>query len=63
MRGALEIEVNDRLRVVAEQNFSLTEDTSFEVEYAVSDDVTLRGIRNERCDVGGEVEMRWKFGS
>jgi len=63
LRGALEIEISDRWRAVAEQNFSLTEDTSFEVEYAVSDDITLRGIRNERCDVGSEVEMRWKFGS
>ncbi|MDR3550093.1 MAG: translocation/assembly module TamB domain-containing protein [Candidatus Babeliales bacterium] len=62
LRGALEIDISDRWRAVAEQNFSLTEDTSFELEYAVSDDIILRGIRNERCDVGTEVEMRWKFG-
>ncbi|MCX5922236.1 MAG: translocation/assembly module TamB domain-containing protein [Candidatus Dependentiae bacterium] len=63
LRGAVEIDINDRLRAVAQQNFSLSEDTRFEVEYLLSDDVSIRGIRNERRDVGGEVEMRWKFGS
>lgn len=63
LRGAIEIDVNDRLRAMAQKNFSLSEDTRFELEYLLSDDVTIRGIRDERRDVGGEVEMRWKFGS
>jgi len=63
LRGALEIEINDRWRALVEKNFSLSEDTRFEVEYAASDDITVRGIRNERRDVGTEVEMKWKFGS
>lgn len=62
LRGAIEIEINDRWRAMAQKNFSLSEDTRFEVEYLLSDDVTIRGIRNERKDVAGEVEMRWKFG-
>lgn len=62
LRGAIEIEINDRWRAMAQKNFSLSEDTRFEVEYLLSDDVTVRGIRNERKDVAGEVEMRWKFG-
>ena len=61
LRGAVEIEVNDRWRALIQKNFSLTEDTRFEVEYSLSDDVTLRGIRDERRDLGGVVEMRWKF--
>ena len=63
LRGAIEIEINDRWRAMAQRNFSLSEDTRFEVEYSLSDDVTLRGIRNERKDVAAEVEMKWKFGS
>lgn len=62
LRGAIEIELNDRVHGLIQKNFSLSEDTKFEVEYALSDDVSLRAIRNERKDVGGEVEMRWKFG-
>jgi translocation and assembly module TamB len=61
IRGAIEVDVNDQLRAVIQKNFSLTEDTKLEVEYALTDDITVRGIRDERGDLGGEVEMRWKF--
>lgn len=60
-RGAIEITVSERLRAIIQKNFSLTEDTKLEVEYALSDDIMLRAIRDERGDLGGEVEMRWKF--
>lgn len=61
LRGALEITVNDRWRALIEKNFSLTEDTRFELEYMLSDEVTFRAIRDERSDIGAEVEMKWKF--
>ncbi len=61
LRGTLEIEINDQLRASIQKNFSLTEDTRFEIEYAATDNVTVRGTRNERRDLGCEVEMRWKF--
>lgn len=61
LRGALEIEVNEQWRALLQKNFSLSEDTRFEVEYLLSDDITLRGYRDEHRDIGGEVEMRWKF--
>jgi hypothetical protein len=61
LRGALEITNDDGWRAVIQKNFSLTEDTKFELEFLVSDDITLRAIRDERRDIGGEVEMRWKF--
>jgi hypothetical protein len=61
LRGALEITLDDRWRAVIQKNFSLTEDTKFELEFLLSDDVTLRAIRDERRDIAGEVEMRWKF--
>lgn len=61
LKGALEIEVSKRLRAVLEKNFSLSEDTTIEVEYLVSDDVSLRMTRDERGDMGAEVEMRFKF--
>ena len=61
LRGALEITIDDRWRAVIQKNFSLTEDTKFELEFLLSDDITLRSYRDERRDLGGEVEMRWKF--
>lgn len=60
LRGALEIDVNDRWRALIQKNFSLTEDTRFELDYLLSDDMTIRAIRDERRDVGGEIEFKWK---
>lgn len=61
VRGAIDIEVNDRWRAMIQKNFNLTEDTRFELEYQISDDVQLRAIRDEHRDMGAEVEMRFKF--
>lgn len=61
LKAAIEIDINERWRAFIQRNFSLTEDTRFEVEYLISDDVMVRGIRDEHRDVGGEIEMRWKF--
>ena len=61
LRGGIEITAYDRWRALIQKNFSLTEDTRFELEYAVTDDVTARCTRDERRDIAGEVEMRWKF--
>lgn len=60
-KGALEIEVNKRLRGIIEKNFSLTEDVSFEVEYDLSDSTSVRALLDERGDLGAEIEMRFKF--
>lgn len=60
-KGSIEIDVNDQLHGLIQKNFSLPEDTRFEVEYNLSDDISLRSIKDERGDLGGEVEMRWKF--
>ena len=61
LRGTLEVDLSDHLRATIQKNFSLLEDTRVEIEYAVSDDIVVRGMRNERRDVGGEVELKWKF--
>lgn len=62
LRGAIEIDVSDRVHAVIQKNFSLTEDTYFELGYLLSDDINVRLLRDERRDMGAEVEMRWKFG-
>lgn len=60
-RGAIEVDASDQLHALIQKNFSLPEDTKFELEYLLSDEVSVRGIKDERGDLGGEVEMRWKF--
>jgi TamB, inner membrane protein subunit of TAM complex len=61
IRGIVEVDINDRLRASVQNNVNLSEDTQIEVEYTISDDMSIRGIKDERGNVGGEVEMRWKF--
>lgn len=61
LRGAFEIEVTDRIHALIQKNFTLTEDTRFELEYTLSDNMSIRAVRDERRDVNGQVEMRWKF--
>jgi hypothetical protein len=62
LRAGIEIDINDRWRALVQKNFNLTEDTRFELDYQLSDEVSLRAFRDERKDIGGEIEMRWKFG-
>ena len=61
LRGKIEIDLNDRWRAMIQNNFNLSEDTRFEVEYMLSDDVSLKAGRDEHRDVTAEIEMRWKF--
>jgi hypothetical protein len=61
IRGALEIELGERWHATIQNNFSLSEDTRLDVEYLASDNIAVRGFRSEQRDVGGEVEMRWKW--
>lgn len=61
LRGALEIDIGERWRALLQKNFSLSEDTRLELEYAISDDIFVRGFKDERQDIGAEIEFRWKF--
>jgi hypothetical protein len=61
LRAALAIEVNENLSALIQQNFSLSEDTLIEVAYKPLDELTIRGIRDERGDFGGEVEARFTW--
>ena len=60
-RGTIEIDISDRLRASLHKNFSLSEDTRIEIEYDCSDDIVIKGIKDERSDIGAEIEMRFKF--
>lgn len=61
LTGAVEIDVDDRLHASIKKNFSAQQDTKFEVDYAVTDNVSIRGIKDERGDLGGEIEIRLRI--
>jgi hypothetical protein len=61
LRAAVEVELTDRLRGSIEKNFSSAEDSKIEVEYDLSDEVSVRGVKDQKGDLGAEIEMRLKF--
>ncbi|MBA2307243.1 translocation/assembly module TamB domain-containing protein [Candidatus Dependentiae bacterium] len=61
LEGAIEVDLTDRLRAKAQNNVHLSEDTKLEVEYALSDEVSVKAVRDQKGALGGELEMRWKF--
>lgn len=62
IRGLFEVDASDHLHGKVDTNFMQLEDTKFDVNYDVTDDVTLRGQKDGPSTYGGEIEFRWKFG-
>ena len=61
VRGVIEVDATDRLHGRIDSNLMQLEDTIFEADYLLTDDVTIRAIKDGPSTYGGEVEMRWKF--
>jgi hypothetical protein len=61
IRGIVEVDATERLHGRIDSNLMQLEDTSFEVDYLVTDDVTLRMMKDGPSTYGGEIEARWKF--
>nr|MBP7854650.1 translocation/assembly module TamB domain-containing protein [Candidatus Babeliales bacterium] len=61
VRGLFEIDATEHLQGTIDTNFTHLEDTKFDVDYAVADDVTLRLQKDGPSTYGGQVEFRWKF--
>jgi len=61
VRGVIEVDATDRLHGRIDSNLMQLEDTIFEADYMLTDDVMIRAIKDGPSTYGGEVEMRWKF--
>ena len=61
VRGVVEVDATERLHGRMDSNLMQLEDTIFEADYSLTDDVTVRAIKDGPSTYGGEVEMRWKF--
>ena len=61
VRGVIEVDATDRLHGRIDSNLMQLEDTIFEADYMLTDDVMVRAIKDGPSTYGGEVEMRWKF--
>ncbi len=61
VQGAIEVDINDRLRAKAQNSLNLSDETQVEVEYSLTDDMSIKAVRDKEGGLGGELEMRWKF--
>ena len=59
--GALEIDLTDAFHATIAKDFTNRAQTSLELEYQLNNALSLRGKRDERGDMGADVELRWKF--
>jgi hypothetical protein len=61
VKGAIEFDISDSLRAVVQNNLNFSESPHIEVEYTLSDDVSVKGVKDERGGLEAEVEMKWTF--
>lgn len=61
LTGGIEIDFNDRLHALIQKDLNSSEETHLEIDYQVSDDINIRGTKDENGDISGEIEMVWKF--
>lgn len=60
--SAIEIDVGDNWRALVQKNLTVTEFPLLEIEYAFSDNMHFKAIRNEIGNLQANLEMRWNFG-
>lgn len=61
LQASVEVDINERIHGSLRKNLSVSEDTKVELEYALSDEMSIRGTRDERGDVSAEVEFRFNL--
>lgn len=59
--GGIDIELSDRLHASVQKDLTSQSSASIDVDYEVLDDVSVHAIKDERGDLGAELEMKWKF--
>ena len=60
IKGSLSIDLNKRLHAHIQKNLSTQEDLSFQIEYFITDDLNIKAVRDQRGDIGAEIELRIK---
>lgn len=61
VRGLFEVDASDHVHGKIDVNFMQLEDTKFDMDLAITDDITFRAQKDGPSTYGGEVEFCWKF--
>ena len=61
LKGSLSVDLSDQLHAQIQKNLDFDSSFSAQLEYMLSDDINLRVIRDQRGELGSEVEVRFKL--
>ena len=61
VKGVVSVDLNNQLHAQIQKNFTLQEDWGLQVEYLLADDINIKGVRDQRGEVGAEVEVRLRL--
>ena len=58
LKGSIDIDLNDQIHARLQKNFNLHDDLSFQVDYFVTDDINVQLLKDQRGELGAQVEVR-----
>lgn len=61
VRALVSIPLNKQLKAQFQKNLTFDEDLGVEIDYLLSDDINLKLVKDQRGEIGSEVEVRLKF--
>jgi hypothetical protein len=61
LKGSLTVDLSDQLHAQIQKNLDFESSFSAQLEYMLSDDINLRVVRDQRGELGSEVEVRFKL--
>ncbi|MFH0898515.1 MAG: translocation/assembly module TamB domain-containing protein [bacterium] len=61
IKGVVSVDLGEQIHAQVQKNFNLQDDLAFQVEYLLSDDVNIKAVKDQRGELGSEVEVRFKF--
>ncbi|MBS1988248.1 translocation/assembly module TamB domain-containing protein [Candidatus Dependentiae bacterium] len=61
IKGTVSVDLNDQFHAQIQKNFNLQDDFSFYLQYMLSDDISLRAVKDQRGEIGSEVEVRLRL--
>jgi hypothetical protein len=61
IKGTVSIDLSKQIHAQIQKDFNLQEDFAFQLEYFLTDDVNLKVVKDQRGEIGSEVEVRFKL--
>lgn len=58
LKGSIDIDLNNQIHTRLQKNFNLHDDLSFQMDYFVTDDVNVQFLKDQRGELGAQVEVR-----